>query len=152
MKYRLGYDYIFQADKSFIYKGYKIKTLSAYILFHVYNQYGKEIIFYGTNAQENQIRLKDGSLHYLSEFLYSTISDGKIHIALKVGMLEQFDGTITIEIKRYSKDALIDGNIIQIYTEKEEFDSIFIRYRRDIVGEGKKMPNHYCSYYSELAA
>lgn len=133
-KYRLGYDYLFLPEKSFMYKDDLIGSTSIMVLFKIYDMEGNEILFEteGEELKEQTIKLKNNDECYLSELFYCSFNKDQF----KESNTFDFSPTMNVimsnyrvnmTIHSYTKDLHIDDLIFEaIQIEEQEFNDIML--------------------------
>lgn len=104
-KYRLGYDYLFLSNESFLVKEELISGLSINVLFKVFDKNGNEVLFESDELIDQRLYFENGNSCYLSEF-FRCFFDEKEGFVLEPNILLLRESTYTIstEINSYMKD------------------------------------------------
>lgn len=132
-KYRLGYEYAFTPKRSFKYKDDVIDSISATLLFNIYDTTGNEILFESENEEfiEQKIKLNDNEEYYLFELLECYIFDKGLFLGEYsyrfIPTTELLDSgyMLMFKVSKFTKDVMLkDGFSKSIEIEEAEFNDI----------------------------
>jgi len=143
-KYRMGYDNILVAKRSFIYKNDYIGSMSFNLLFKVYDDEGNEKLFESEELIEQYLEFKNGISCSLSN-LVSCSFDNKTIIKFNpnVPLLKESGYKVEWEIDSYWKD--IDKGVFQ---SEEITESEFM----DIINSNKELFDNSNNYSAQSTA
>ncbi|EGT0000331.1 hypothetical protein I9Y31_002635 [Clostridium perfringens] len=134
-KYRLGYEYAFTPRRSFKYKDDVIDSLSATLLFNIYDTTGNEILFEseGEEFREQKIKLENIGEYYLFELLECFFHEALIdeyHLFRFIPSIQLIESgyILSFEVLKFKKDIILnDGFTKSIEIEETEFNEIMER-------------------------
>ncbi|WP_437834547.1 hypothetical protein ACQRXC_29135 (plasmid) [Niallia taxi] len=126
-KYRIGYDNIFVAKESFMYKKDYIGSMSFDLLFKVYDEKGSEKLFEDEELIEMELQFKNGNSCYLTDLVRCSFdNENIIKFNPNFPLLKESGYKVDWEIHRYWKD--IDNGVFQSEEIPEsEFKDIIIK-------------------------
>ncbi|BDU81147.1 hypothetical protein SNUCP2_08150 [Clostridium perfringens A] len=136
-KYRLGYEYAFTPKRSFKYKDDVIDSISATLLFNIYDTTGNEILFEseGEEFREQKIKLNDNREYYLFELLECYIFDkclffDEYYLFRFIPSIQLIESgyILSFEVSKFKKYVILnDGFTKSIEIEEAEFNEIMER-------------------------
>lgn len=112
-QYRLGYDYLFLPNNSFSYKDDFIGSMAVNVLFKVFNDDGKEILFESDELKEQKLYFDDGSCYLQDIIICSFDRENILNFEPNISLLKKLKDTLQLqwEIDSYTKD--IDNGILE---------------------------------------
>lgn len=112
-QYRLGYDYLFLPSNSFSYKDDFIGSMAVNVLFKVFNDDGKEILFESDELKEQKLYFDDGSCYLQDIIICSFDRENILNFEPNISLLKKLKDTLQLqwEIDSYTKD--IDNGILE---------------------------------------
>lgn len=134
-KYRLGYEYAFTPRRSFKYKDDVIDSISATLLFNIYDTTGNEILFEseGEEFREQKIKLENIGEYYLFELLECFFHEALIdeyHLFRFIPSIQLIESgyILSFEVLKFKKDIILnDGFTKSIEIKETEFNEIMER-------------------------
>lgn len=152
-KYRLGYDYLFLANKSFDYKGDFIRTMAINVLFKVFDEDKNEMLFESDNLEDQRLYFKNRNSCYVSD-LYNCFIDKNYIFKLipNISLLKESGYTVKTSIYSYTK-AIDKGISKGIFLEPEiieedEFKDI-MKNNINLFINATNSPAQSTSYFTE---
>ena len=136
-KYRLGYEYAFTPKRSFKYKDDVIDSISATLLFNIYDTTGNEILFEseGEEFREQKIKLNDNREYYLFELLECYIFDkclffDEYYLFRFIPSIQLIESgyMLSFEVSKFKKYVILHEDFPKaIEIEEAEFNEIMER-------------------------
>ena len=123
-KYRLGHDYLFVADKPFMYKGDYIGATSVNVLFKVFDAEGNEKFFEAEGLEDQALCYKDGKPYYLDDFINCYIDKEQVlNFEPNMSVFREIGCPYTLQWEKtyYTKDILINHTLHPKNISEDEF-------------------------------
>ncbi|MFP3414331.1 hypothetical protein SB773_22520 [Bacillus sp. SIMBA_074] len=146
-KYRLGYDYLFLAGKSFSYKDDFIGSMSVNVLFKVFDDVGNEQLFESEELNDQRLYFKNGNSCYLTDLISCSIDiENILNFKPNIPLLIESGYSLQWEIDFYTKD-LDEGILEPKEISEDEFMDI-MKNNMDLFDNVDNYPAQSISYFT----
>ncbi|PEK58834.1 hypothetical protein CN593_29310 [Bacillus pseudomycoides] len=147
-KYRLGYDYLFLASKSFSYKGDYIGSMSVDVFFKVFDGEGNEKLFESEELNDQKLYFENGNSRYLTDLIRCSIDrENILNFEPNILLIQQSGYTLKWEIDSYTKD-LDEGILEPKIISHDEFMDI-IKNNIDLFDNPDNYPAQSTAYFTQ---
>lgn len=157
LRYCLGYDFVFLAEKPFLYQNENIGSLSMDVLFHMFDENGNEVFFQNENEcidqpifkHKNEYgKWKDIYLCDLFDCSYDKDTDFSFN---STSLREEFPhAQSTFEIVKFYKDRLEGQEFFPTEIDEKEFRKIIKEHPKNF-DDSVNVSAQTTAYFTRLA-